>query len=116
MNAYELNLFEAVAHYGSFTKAAEAMFTVQSNVTTRIKNLEEEFGAMLFTRNNRKVELTPEGEKLIRYTKQINHILDEEKRSIGKSDIVKSQIKIGFLETMITLQWPELGAKLPFVA
>jgi len=108
MNTNDLNIFEAVAHYGSFTKAAEAMFTVQSNVTTRIKNLEEEFGALLFTRNNRKVELTPEGEKLIRYTKQFNHILEEAKRSIGKSDIVKGQIKIGFLETMMTLKGPEL--------
>jgi DNA-binding transcriptional LysR family regulator len=112
MNTNDLNLFEAVAHYGSFTKAAEAMFTVQSNVTTRIKNLEEEFGALLFIRNNRKVELTAEGEKLIHYSKQFNHILDEAKRSIGKSDIVKGQIKIGFLETMMTLKGPELVNKL----
>ncbi|WP_440135442.1 LysR family transcriptional regulator, partial [Chitinophaga sancti] len=44
INFNDLKLFEAVAVHGSFTKAAEVMFTVQSNVTARIKNLEEEFG------------------------------------------------------------------------
>jgi DNA-binding transcriptional LysR family regulator len=38
MNTHDLRIFEAVAANGSFTKAAEAMFTVQSNVTARIKN------------------------------------------------------------------------------
>ncbi|MBV8389980.1 MAG: LysR family transcriptional regulator [Mucilaginibacter sp.] len=119
MNTNDLNLFEAVAHHGSFTRAAEAMFTVQSNVTARIKNLEEEFGAPLFTRTNRKVELTTAGETLIRYSKQLNQLLDEAKRSISKSDIVRGRIKIGFLETMMTIKGPELvnelSARFPFV-
>ncbi|OQP68618.1 LysR family transcriptional regulator [Niastella populi] len=119
MNTNDLNLFEAVAHHGSFTKAAEAMFTVQSNVTARIKNLEEEFGAALFTRTNRKVELTAAGETLMRYSKQLNNLLEEAKRLIGKTDVVRGQIKIGFLETIMTLKGPELvnllSAKFPFV-
>ena len=51
MNLNDFKIFEAVANHGSFTKAAEAMFTVQSNVTARIKNLEEEYefeGFILF--------------------------------------------------------------------
>ncbi len=119
MNTNDLNLFEAVAHYGSFTKAAEAMFTVQSNVTARIKNLEEEFGTPLFTRTSRKVALTAAGETLMRYSKQLNHIIDEAKRTIGKNDQVKGQVKIGFLETMMTLEGPkmvnELAVKFPHV-
>jgi DNA-binding transcriptional LysR family regulator len=119
MNTNDLNLFEAVAHHGSFTKAAEAMFTVQSNVTARIKNLEEEFGAALFTRNNRKVALTAAGETLMRYSKQLNHLLEEAKRSINKTDVVSGQIKIGFLETIMTIKGPELVNQLsthfPFV-
>ncbi|MFA6086934.1 LysR family transcriptional regulator [Mucilaginibacter sp.] len=50
---------------GNFTKAAEAAFTVQSNVTVRIKSLEEEFGVELFNRSARKVELTASGIILI---------------------------------------------------
>lgn len=108
MNLNDLKLFEAAAQHGSFTKAAEMMFTVQSNVTARIKNLEEEFGAVLFTRSNRKVELTAAGETLMLYTKKLNHLLDEAKRSIGKSDVVKGEVKIGSLETMMSIKGPEL--------
>ena len=119
MNTNDLHLFEAVAHHGSFTKAAEAMFTVQSNVTTRIKNLEEEFGALLFTRTSRKVELTPAGETLMRCSKQLNHLIEEAKRAMGKSDPAKGQVKIGFLETMMTIKGPqlvsELAVKHPFI-
>ncbi|MBW1654521.1 LysR family transcriptional regulator [Flavobacterium quisquiliarum] len=108
MNTNDLKLFEAVAYHGSFTKAAEAMFTVQSNVTARIKNLEEEFGASLFTRSNRKVALTASGETLMLYSKKISHLIDEAKRSIVKNDTVQGQIKIGSLETMMTIKGPEL--------
>lgn len=112
MNTNDLNVFEAVASHGSFTKAAEAMFTVQSNVTARIKSLEAEFGAPLFTRNNRKVELTPAGETLMKYSRQLNQLIDEAKRAISKSDVVKGLVKVGFIETMMTIKGPELVNKL----
>lgn len=119
MNINDLKLFEAVALHNSFTKAAMEMFTVQSNVTARIKKLEEEFGAPLFVRTSRKVELTAAGETLIGYSKQLNHLIDEAKRSIGKNDKVKGQVRIGFLETMMSVKGPELvnqlTLKFPFI-
>lgn len=119
MNTNDLKLFEAVAYHGSFTKAAEAMFTVQSNVTARIKNLEQEFEAELFLRSNRKVELTPAGEILMLYSKKLGHLIDEAKRSIVKNDTVQGQIRIGSLETMMTIKGPELinhlAARYPYV-
>ena len=56
MNTTDLKIFEAVASHGSFTKAAEEMYTVQSNVTARIKSLEEEFKISFFKRTSRSVE------------------------------------------------------------
>jgi len=114
MNINDLKLFEAVALHGSFTKAAIEMFTVQSNVTARIKKLEEEFGTPLFVRTSRKVEMTAAGETLIGYSKKLNHLIDEAKRSIGKSDSVKGQIRIGSLETMMAIKGPELVNRLAF--
>ena len=108
MNINDLKLFEAVALHGNFTKAAEAMFTVQSNVTARIKSLEEEFGATLFLRTSRKVELTSAGKSILHYSKQINNLIEEAKLSVGKSDIIKGQVKIGFLETTMALKGPEI--------
>jgi|SRR5690554_503212 len=119
MNINDLKLFEAVASHGNFTKAAEAMFTVQSNVTARIKSLEEEFGTTLFLRTSRKVELTSAGKTLLNYSKQINNLIEEAKLSVGKSDIIKGQIKIGFLETTMALKGPdivnEMANKFPLV-
>jgi DNA-binding transcriptional LysR family regulator len=108
MNTNDLKIFEAVAANGSFTKAAEAMFTVQSNVTARIKNLEEEFGADLFTRTSRKVALTSAGETLMQYSKQIDHLMQEAKKDIKKFNQVSGSLKIGCIETTMAFKVPDI--------
>jgi DNA-binding transcriptional LysR family regulator len=108
MNTNDLKIFEAVATNGSFTKAAEAMFTVQSNVTARIKNLEEEFGADLFTRTSRKVALTSAGETLMQYSKQIDHLMQEAKKDIKKFNQVSGSLKIGCIETTMAFKVPDI--------
>lgn len=108
MNTNDLKIFEAVAANGSFTKAAEAMFTVQSNVTARIKNLEEEFGADLFTRTSRKVALTSAGETLMQYSKQMAHLMHEAKKDIKKFSQVSGSLKIGCIETTMAFKVPDI--------
>lgn len=108
MNTNDLKIFEAVANSGSFTKAATAMFTVQSNVTARIKSLEEEFRTELFFRTSRKVELTPAGRILMQYVKQINHLVVEAKNNVQSSSIVNGSLKIGCIETTMALKVPEI--------
>lgn len=108
MNTNDLKIFEAVAANGSFTKAAEAMFTVQSNVTARIKALEEEFRTELFTRTSRKVELTTAGHTLMQYCKQISHLVEEAKKNVGSSDRVNGYLKVGCVETTMALKVPEI--------
>ena len=58
--------FYFVAKCGNITAAAEALYSEQPNVTRIIKNLERDLGCVLFTRSNKGVMLTPEGEKLYR--------------------------------------------------
>lgn len=108
MNTNDLKIFEAVAMHSSFTKAAEATFTVQSNVTARIRSLEEEFGAPLFQRNARKVSLTPAGEVLMHYSKQIAHLVEEAKQGIQSADVLTGNLKIGCIETTMVLKAPDL--------
>ncbi|MFH7015567.1 LysR family transcriptional regulator [Flavobacterium sp. FlaQc-47] len=108
MNSNDLKIFEAAAELGSFTKAAEATFTVQSNVTARIKSLEEEFGAELFKRVSRKVVLTEAGETLLKYAKKISHLMDDAKSDIQNVDKVGGTIKIGCIETTMALKVPEI--------
>jgi DNA-binding transcriptional LysR family regulator len=108
MNTNDLKIFEAVATSGSFTKAASAMFTVQSNVTARIKSLEEEFGAELFSRTSRKVELTKGGRILMQYSTQIGHLVTEAKSNIQSSGKISGSLKIGCIETTMALKAPEI--------
>ena len=56
--------FYYVARYGSFTKAADALFANQPNVTRTIGKLEDMLGCRLFLRTHHGVTLTPEGRLL----------------------------------------------------
>lgn len=108
MNTNDFKIFEAVAANGSFTKAAEAMFTVQSNVTARIKSLEDEFAVSLFTRTSRKVELTAAGQTLMHYFKQVGQLIEEAKRELSQNGQLIGQLKIGCIETTMALKAPEI--------
>lgn len=111
MNTNDFKIFEAVAAHGSFTKAAEATFTVQSNVTARIKSLEEEFQVSLFNRTSRRVELTAAGETLMHYCKQIGQLIEEAKRELSGTEQLIGHLKIGCIETTMALKVPGLMKK-----
>ena len=65
MESQELRIFREVARAGSISKAAGQLGYVQSNVTARIKKLEEELNAVLVIRHSKGVTLTAEGERLL---------------------------------------------------
>ena len=108
MNSNDLKIFLAAAELGSFTKAADDTFTVQSNVTARIKSLEEEFGAELFKRSGRRVVLTDAGRTLISYARKIGHLIENAKDDIQKGDNVGGVLRIGCIETTMALKAPEI--------
>ena len=57
-------VFYFVAKYGSLSQASKQLMNNQPNLTRTIKNLESALGCPLFSRTNRGMKLTPEGEKL----------------------------------------------------
>ena len=60
-----LHTFESVARHLSFTLAAKELFITQAAVSHQIKVIEDYLGVKLFLRENRKVYLTSEGQKLL---------------------------------------------------
>lgn len=105
----DFKIFQAVAEHNSFTKAAIATNTVQSNVTARIKFLEEHFNARLFERTSRKIELTTAGEQLLKVARELQLMLENAKASIsGVAAPVKGLIKIGCIHTTAALRAPGL--------
>jgi DNA-binding transcriptional LysR family regulator len=62
-----LEAFEALAAAGSFTRAARAIGVTQSALSQRIAKLESDLQLTLFVRSKSGVELSAEGETLLRY-------------------------------------------------
>ena len=60
-------VFYYAAQCGNLTKAAALLQNSQPNLTRAIKTLEAELGCTLFSRTNRGLILTPEGEALYRH-------------------------------------------------
>ena len=67
----QLRYLIAVAEYGSINAAARELFATQSNLSTAIKDLEQELGVTIFTRSNRGVALTNAGTELLGYARQV---------------------------------------------
>jgi LysR family transcriptional regulator, glycine cleavage system transcriptional activator len=65
-----LRAFEAAARRLSFTAAAEELCVTQGAISQRIKALEYELRVSLFRRLPRRLELTPDGERLARGVRQ----------------------------------------------
>jgi DNA-binding transcriptional LysR family regulator len=61
MDLRQLDHFVSVAEERSFTRAASRLHIVQSGLSASIRALEDEFGAALFIRTTRRVDLTPTG-------------------------------------------------------
>jgi DNA-binding transcriptional LysR family regulator len=57
MDLVDLQIFRSVVHAGGVTRAAEQLHRVQSNVTTRVRQLEAELGVDLFIREGKRLHL-----------------------------------------------------------
>lgn len=80
MDLKQLNALLAIADHGSFSAAAEALHTVQSNVSTRVGRLERELRVELVDRGRR--ELTPAGRA----------VADRARRIVGELNAIPSDI------------------------
>ena len=66
---------------GGMNKAALELNTVQSNVTARIKALEDQLGVAIFDRTNRGVTLTDAGRRLLPYALKVARLLEDARRA-----------------------------------
>src|SRR3954467_15251098 len=106
MDAGDLRVFEAVARLGGMNRAAAELHTVQSNVTARIRQLEDELGTALFQRNSRGVVLTQAGPRLLPYAARGTNLLADAKRAVADDGTPRGPLVIGSLETTAGLRLP----------
>ena len=71
MTLQQLKYAVTVAECGTISTAAEKLFISQPSLTTAIRELETEMGVTIFSRTNRGVIVSREGEEFLGYARQI---------------------------------------------
>ena len=110
MDARDLATFEAVARLGGMGRAARELNTVQSNVTQRVRRLEEALGVSLFERSRAGARLTAAGERLMPYATRVDALLDEAGRAARDDGAPRGTLTVGSLETTAALRLSPLLA------
>jgi DNA-binding transcriptional LysR family regulator len=106
MELVALRTFQAVVEEGGILAASRKLNTVQSNVTSRIRRLEEELGAELFFRKGRGIELAPSGRVLLDYARRMIRLERETSAAVRQVGESVGELRIGAMETFAALHLP----------
>ncbi|MEV5032981.1 LysR family transcriptional regulator [Sphingobium sp. LMC3-1-1.1] len=109
INLNFLQTFISVAEHESFRRAAEEMGRTQSAISMQIRQLEDQIGARLFNRSTRRVELTMEGERLLRFARRSLADLNFGLRSLKEElKMRKGFVSFGCIPTLSSSLLPHL--------
>lgn len=98
---YELyKVFYYVATTLSFSEASKQLFISQSAVSQAIKTLEKKLDQTLFIRSTKRVQLTPEGEILLRHIEPAINLIQRGETQLVESISTGGQIRIGASDTI----------------
>ncbi|MBV9875918.1 MAG: LysR family transcriptional regulator [Verrucomicrobia bacterium] len=108
----DILVFLNVARCGSITKAAERLNMVQSNVTARIKKLEDALGVTLLRRHARGVKLASAGEAVLPMAMRLDAVLNDLGYAFGRGKPSKeASLRVGAIETVAAVQLPGLVSR-----
>ena len=86
MTLQQLTYLVTVADCGNITEAAEKLFISQPSLSAAIHNLEKEMGVTAFTRSNKGVTVTREGEELLSFARMLLEQADNMKEHFGNGE------------------------------
>lgn len=109
MKLSELEIFQAVAETGSVAAAAQRLHRVPSNVTTRLRQLEDELGVQLFIRSNQRLQLAPSGHSLLEYSRKILTLVSEARQAVSGTAALGT-LTLGSMESTAAVRIPPLLA------
>ena len=111
MDTDDLRILVAVAKNGSMNRAAGELHMVQSNVTARVRQLENELGVSLFVRHSRGVRLSEAGQRFLSYSTRIDALVHEAIAAARKGGEPTGDLRIGSLELTIALRFAPILAR-----
>lgn len=108
MTLDQLRIFLAVADCLHFTRAAETLYITQPAVSAAIQSLEEEYGAKLFHRIGRHIEITEAGKLLQVEAKKIIEQVALTERGLKEfNNLQRGELKLGSSLTIGNYWLPE---------
>jgi LysR family hydrogen peroxide-inducible transcriptional activator len=109
MELHQLRYVIAVAETGSFSRAAEGLFVVQSNVSAQVRKLERELGAPLFERRSHEVVITEFGRAFLPRARQALSALEDARAAVDAvRGLTMGRAKLGIIGTVAAWLLPEL--------
>ena len=112
MDFDQLNTFVEVAKLGSFSRAAEKVLRSQPAVSAQIRQLEQEYGHRLFDRTAKSVRLTPAGEVILEYARQLLALRGNSLRAVAeRNGVPVGTLSIGANEGTFLYVLPKVFAK-----
>ncbi|MDH4569140.1 LysR family transcriptional regulator [Pseudomonas sp. BN414] len=105
MDLSSLEIFRAVALEHSVTRAAQRLQRAQSNVTTRIRQLEEELGTPLFLREGKRMTLTDRGQAFLEYSERLLALADEARQAMHPLQ-PGGRLRLGSMESTAASRLP----------
>src|SRR5881394_3795651 len=97
MDLADLQIFRSVVHAGGITRAAEQLHRVQSNVTTRVRQLEAELGVDLFIREGKRLHLD--------YADRLLDLAQEAREALH-DDMPRGLLRLGAMESTASVRLP----------
>ncbi|MCH1992617.1 LysR substrate-binding domain-containing protein [Achromobacter xylosoxidans] len=104
-----LQIFKAVADHGGVARAAAHLNRVQSNVSTRLKQLEATLEAPLFRRQNRRLVLSEQGRVLLSYADRLLRLSAEAQAAV-RDGAPQGPLRIGTMESTAAARLPPILA------
>jgi DNA-binding transcriptional LysR family regulator len=108
MEVRQLQIFRTLAEELNFTRTAELVHTVQSNVTAQIKALEDELGVPLFDRLGRRVTLTDAGRRFKPFAEQALTAMEQGQRALQAGEEPSGPLRIGAPESVLAYRLPQV--------
>jgi DNA-binding transcriptional LysR family regulator len=105
MDLADLHIFRSVVQAGGVTRAAEKLNRVQSNVTTRVRQLEADLGVQLFIREGKKLHLSPEGKLLLDYADRLLDLAQEAREAVHDAK-PRGLLRLGTMESTAAMRLP----------
>jgi len=104
-----LQIFKAVVDHGGVARAAAHLNRVQSNVSTRLKQLESSLAAPLFRRQNRRLVLSDQGRVLLSYADRLLRLSAEAQAAV-RDGAPQGLLRIGTMESTAAARLPPILA------